>query len=272
MNYQRLVEEKVGSAPQDGKYVWFDADTLIYLCALRADKLDLPIEVTEKAVTDMYDRFVEALTRECKGMGELVVVSCLSPSRTFRHEVLDTYKANRIGKWKPPLLAHYVDTFKELYPHLLWEMHEADDICSILNYQIPGHIVASGDKDLRQCPGTLYNPRTESVETINKHTSIYNRLYQWLVGDSADGYKGCYMIGDKKAHKILCEYPDLDMSNLIGVISEIESVYATQNAKLEAKEAEPHDMHKQFMMSQMLTERWDADAPLPDPISYLSSL
>ena len=46
-----------------------------------------------------------------------------------------------------------------------------------------------------------------NLDEISKEEADYNHLYQTLIGDTADNYKGCPGIGSVGAHKILDESP-----------------------------------------------------------------
>lgn len=260
----------MGSVPPGSKYVWYDADTLIYLAAIRACKLDVPIEAVDVLISNMYARF-ESDLRDAFG-DDITVIHCLSPSRTFRHEICDTYKANRIGKWKPPLLSYCIEVYETLFPCIRWDNHEADDICSILHHQIPGHILCSGDKDLQQCPGTLFNPRTKVTSNITPESALFHRMYQWMVGDSADGYGGAYLIGDAKATKLLQKWFDNEPPDVVQCVENILEVYETQNIKAEDKGKDSRDPTQQFYMSQMLIERFTDVESLPNPVSFLQAV
>lgn len=265
MNCQQLVEEKVGSVlPARTKYLWFDADTLIYLCALRDAYLDLPLECAPFLVSKAMDRL--KATAERKLGHPVVFVNCLSTSHTFRHDINPDYKSNRVGKWRPPLLATYIEAFKELYPYILVDGYEADDLVGILHHNIPGHVLCSGDKDLKQFPGLHFNPRTEEVYTITEQESIDFRLYQWLVGDSADGYPGAYLIGDKKAKRIIEE---LEGEPFKVMVDEINGIFDAQNQKAEAKGRPPQDAEQNFQMSQIRC--YFGQEEIPDKVLFLAS-
>lgn len=268
MNYLKLVEDKVGSVPPGAKYLWFDADTLIYLCSLVDARLDLPLECAEIVLQNAMDEFKRNAE---KNLGhEVVILSCLSASYTFRHQVMEDYKGNRKDKWRPPLLNHYRQTFRDMFPTVEWGLHEADDIVATLHYNIPGHVCCSSDKDLKQVPGTLYNPQKETVEDIDHNTFMHWRLYQWLVGDTADGYKGCYLIGDVKAERLLTKWLK-ENTQLEDIIDEVMELYDTQNKKAIAKGKDPQDPIQMFAVSQIRTNFIEDQVFIPDPFTFLST-
>ena len=255
----------MGSAPQGSKYLWFDADTLIYLAAITECKFDLPFECADLVLKNAMTRFQEVAEQQ---IGHpVVVLPCLSSSPTFRHQLEPSYKANRIGKWRPPLLPLYTDVFKELYPCLVVDNYEADDIVGILHSQIPGHILCSGDKDLQQFAGLLYNPRTLEFKNITLTDALRFRLFQWIKGDTADGYGGCAGIGDVKAGRLVDSHIDSILKGFLEpVVSDILELYAIQNSKEVAKEREPRDPIINFQMSQIL---YKPNTNISDPVLFL---
>lgn len=267
MNCQRLVEETVGSGlPEhtNTKYCFFDADTMIYLAALRDAKWDLPLECAEYVLRLSMQRLQEKIESD---LGHpVIMVNCLSTGHTFRHDIEPTYKSNRKGKWKPPLLGTYIDAFKEMFPYILVQGYEADDIVGILHTQLPGHILCSGDKDLKQFPGHHWNPRTEEQYTISNEEGMFNRLYQWIVGDTADGYSGAYNIGDKRAKKFLF---DLQNETLSVIVDKIKELYETQNQKAQEKGKPTGDWNANFQMSQIRTDFGQEE--ISDPVLFLQA-
>lgn len=72
---------------------------------------------------------------------------------------------------------------------------------------VPGkRIIVSEDKDLQTIPGWIWNPAKDAKPRyISEEQADYFHLYQTLVGDTTDGYKGCPGIGKTKAPGILQE-------------------------------------------------------------------
>ena len=84
-------------------------------------------------------------------------------------------------------------------------MLEADDTLGILatNGEYSRNIIVSVDKDMLTIPCEYYNMDKEVTETVDTKLADYMHLYQTLVGDSTDNYKGCPGVGPKKAADIL---------------------------------------------------------------------
>lgn len=263
----KQAEELVASGQPDDRYVWFDADTMIYLAALKMEQYDLPIECAEDLMLDMYNRFVLRISEEC-WLDEPIIISCFSDSFTFRNQLTDTYKSNRKGKWKPNYLRTLRNAFDKNNIAVFEPNYEADDVVSILHTRYPGHILASGDKDLNQLPGRHYCPRTYKPFSVSVSEAERFRVYQWLVGDTADGYGGCYLIGDKKATVLLDEQgPIIDED----FIKEMLNLYEVQNKKAvkAGKKARcPLLMHS---LSQMLIRRIEEYEDISDPLLLCSA-
>jgi len=62
-------------------------------------------------------------------------------------------------------------------------------------------IVVSQDKDMKTLPTTVWDGK--DLLHISEAEADYWHMHQTLVGDNADGYKGCPKIGPVKAEKIL---------------------------------------------------------------------
>jgi len=133
------------------------------------------------------------------------VVMCFSDYPTFRHEMNDEYKANRIGKRKPLGLRDIRQWLGEQYETRVCAGLEADDVMGLFAtgglYKNP--IIVSIDKDMRTIPCSLL--AGDEVETI--HPAQANRAWmmQALTGDTSDNYPGLKGVGPVKAAQILGE-------------------------------------------------------------------
>lgn len=126
-----------------------------------------------------------------------------SSPNNFRYEVDPTYKSNRKDTRKPMCYAAVRALADEHYNTLVMPGLEADDIMGILATK-PGtaqRIIVSQDKDLKTIPTTVWTGK--DLLHVTTYEADYNHLYQTLIGDTTDGYKGCPGIGPVKAEKIL---------------------------------------------------------------------
>ena len=145
--------------------------------------------------------------QEQLGVSEVVI--CFSPKggKYFRHNILESYKATRKASQKPMGYHALVDYLKINFESVQVPMLEADDTLGILatNGEYSRNIIVSVDKDMLTIPCEYYNIDKEVTETITEDYADYMHLYQTLVGDSTDNYKGCPGVGPKKATDALKE-------------------------------------------------------------------
>ena len=123
------------------------------------------------------------------------------PSNNWRTDILPSYKNNRAGKRKPVLWSELRHYLIDKYKAIIWPRLEADDVIGILATR--HSIIASEDKDFQTIPCLLYQPSTSVFRKITKREADRSHLIQTLMGDSADGYKGCPGIGIVGAQRIL---------------------------------------------------------------------
>lgn len=200
-----------------------DADTILYaiaatseICAKKQDDGGEDLWFQTRPLSEAYGLVVahlDAIVEEVEAAGAIV---CLSDTTNFRYDILPTYKANRIGVRRPPILADLQATIREIkpYPVLVVKGLEADDVvgisCGQLQdaHEVP--IMVSSDKDLRGIPGYLYQGG-EMKHTTRAAADRWH-LYQTLIGDSVDNYTGCPKMGPVRAEKLLssCEHETPD--------------------------------------------------------------
>jgi len=130
----------------------------------------------------------------------------LSSKDNYRLDVYSEYKANRVGKRKPMILAELKRHMEAVWDAVSVPTLEADDVIGMAASAAPEHsIIVSIDKDFKSVPCRLYNPDKPElgVLTISEQEADYWFMYQTLVGDSTDNYSGCKGVGPKKAADIL---------------------------------------------------------------------
>ena len=77
-------------------------------------------------------------------------------------------------------------------------------------------VIVSSDKDMRTLPGLLYNPDKIELlkpEVITDRDAIKFLAMQAMMGDTADGYKGCPSVGVKKAEALVEPHMDAAMTS-----------------------------------------------------------
>jgi 5'-3' exonuclease len=130
-------------------------------------------------------------------------VLAFSSPNNFRYGVDPTYKSNRQGTRKPLCYSLVRDMCDEHYTTSVMDGLEADDVMGILATK-PGtstRIIVSQDKDMKTIPTTVWTGK--DLLHLSEEEADYNFLYQTLIGDITDGYKGCPGVGPVKATKLL---------------------------------------------------------------------
>ena len=152
---------------------------------------------------EAYDTVVASLNHIMDQFANKDMVLTFSEGRCFRYDIDPTYKSNRAPARKPLCFHDVRRKLIETYRSVRLPGLEADDVMGILATK-PGpdtKIIIARDKDMKTIPGKLWDGSTFHV--ITEAGADYYHMYQTLVGDAADGYKGCPGIGPKKAEKNL---------------------------------------------------------------------
>jgi DNA polymerase I len=194
--------------------------------------------------------------------------------KTFRHEITDTYKANR-----PPVPDELVTQFEPIKKFFeLIDMeeismagYEADDVLATLaekykkDYDV---IIVSGDKDFAQLVDesvVLYDTSKEKITdyegVIDKYDLKPEQFIDYLAicGDSADNIPGVKGLGPKGAAKLLNEYGTLE-----GIYENIENISAkgTKAKLIESRE-------NAFLSQKLATIIRDVPLELENDRSFL---
>jgi DNA polymerase-1 len=174
-----------------------DADIVAYRAALQCETEG--VDEAERA-TDWMLRHWAALAEADES------ICCLSSPKSFRYGLWPDYKKSRIDKPRPVHLSACKEFIRSNYrvaPH--HEKLEADDILGILatNGRVENPVIVTIDKDLRQIPGIHHNPDKETTTVISPEQAEEVFLYQWISGDSTDGYPGIPGVGPKKGQRLV---------------------------------------------------------------------
>jgi DNA polymerase-1 len=188
-----------------------DGDTIVYKFACGLEKTFDWGEgvISSHADGDAGKRFVDHFLAEVADAfgGASIRIALSDPEVNWRLGILETYKQNRSDFVRPIIWAELREYLRYAYDVYQRPTLEGDDICGILATHpriIPGPKVIVGiDKDLRTIPGRHYNPNTKEHFVVTEAQADWSHLYQALVGDVIDNYKGCPFIGPVKAKKIL---------------------------------------------------------------------
>lgn len=195
-------------------YLLFDADMFVFrACAAEETEINwygdlwtLHSEVSEcKAkIDEMISAITDIVLNHLKYEGNYEIVMCFSDKQNFRKKLLSTYKLNRADRRKPLAYSAMVDWVKKHYTAKSYKGLEADDVIGIMATASKGNaVVISGDKDMKSIPAIFYDFIHNEFYDITEEQANYWHLYQTLVGDVADNYKGCPKIGNVGATKLL---------------------------------------------------------------------
>lgn len=176
-----------------------DADIVAYRVAAKAD-----YEGDDEQ--DAVDRTINMVRQWTQGAQADSIICCLSPTMSFRHGLWVHYKAHRKDKPRPTWLESCRKAIRDTFPvaphH---ETLEADDVIGILmtNGRVPNPVCVTIDKDLKQVPGEHWDPIKEVAATVSDEQAEETFLYQWVAGDSSDGYPGIPKFGPVKAQPLV---------------------------------------------------------------------
>ncbi len=178
-------------------------------------------------VARMLTRFIKDWLRE----GDCVVFTMDKKTTTYRHRLLETYKANRPKT--PDRMVEQLPYIKRLVEAMgirIMEVegHEADDLIATLTKKgkdvFDEIYIITGDKDMLQLVGdkikvlrvghrglTELEPLDEDG-VLKKFGVPPNRIVDFLalIGDKTDNVPGVKGIGEKTAVELIKKYGDLD--------------------------------------------------------------
>ncbi len=209
-----------------------DADSIIHIVAPKykvgQDHIELLKETTteevlQQLIADMYkamnvetvtahvDQFIHSILSASKATHYLGFVGNRNGSETFRHKMETTkpYKGNRkssthcVKHWKPIIVEHMVSKWGFMEVSNI----EADDACTICANHIPGSVICSPDKDLRQIAGDFYDYKSLEHTSVTAHEALTNLYKQCLTGDTTDNIPGCTKVGAKSP---FLQFPDCE--------------------------------------------------------------
>ncbi len=185
---------------------------------------------------------------------DAIAVALDRPEPTFRHERVETYKANRESA--PDILRQQMGLVRQVVEALgipIVEIpgYEADDVIATLATQGRDQgdtvIVVTGDRDSYQlvedpCIKVLYNKRGVSdyvlydeagiVDRTGVHPTLYPQ-YAALRGDPSDNLPGVPGVGEKTAAKLVNAYGGID-----GIFQNLDAQTPKLRENLAAAEAQ----------------------------------
>lgn len=150
----------------------------------------------------------------------------------FRYAVDPTYKNNRSESVKPICYRTMLERMKNEYTWKDFHNLEADDVMGMLATQPTKSqkIIVSQDKDMKTIPATVWTGK--DLLHISEQEADYWHMFQTLVGDTSDGYKGCPGVGKVKAEKLLNEAMEKTAVMWPAVVALYEKVGLTEQDAL----------------------------------------
>jgi 5'-3' exonuclease len=174
---------------------------------------------------EAWHNFNGMVRRICErfDVGSKDVTLCFSTTPNFRLTVDPTYKMHRKTARKPMCYAAIRQRVEGEYKVVTAPGLEADDVMGILATQPSQRqkIIVSQDKDMKTVPAHVWDGK--DLHVITEAEADYRHMYQTLIGDTSDGYKGCPGVGPVKAEKILAkakDYAESDIAKQLGVSPE----------------------------------------------------
>ncbi|MEG1617065.1 MAG: DNA polymerase I [Bacteroidales bacterium] len=231
---------------EEKKLFLLDAYALIYrayYAFIRAPR----VNSKGKNTSAIYG-FVNTLEEVLKKENPTHIAVCFDPpGPTFRHEMFESYKAQREAT--PEVIRESVPVIKEIIkayniPIIEVMGFEADDVIGTLakKAEAAGYttFMMTPDKDYGQLVDQntfMYRPKTMSagfdimgVEEIKEKFKI-ERVEQvidilGLMGDAADNIPGCPGVGEKTAQKLIAEFGSIE--NLLNHKDELKGALKTK--------------------------------------------
>lgn len=200
------------------KNILIDGDILVYQSSSAVQK-DIDwgngLFTCHAFLEDAQDTFIVSLKSIIKDMTEKgyadensKYIFVFSSDTNFRKEINPSYKSNRRKTRKPTCYYALRDSINELkdipkIETVIFDNLEGDDTLGILaTSSYTDSVIVSMDKDFKTLPCYFYNYDKKTLE-LHLEDFRYWTMFQTLVGDVTDGYKGCPNVGKVSAAKIL---------------------------------------------------------------------
>lgn len=201
-----MVEKKRGF-----NQLLIDADGFIFMVACVCSKPN-PFDPEGEPIVDLnmgqsilrskFNQLFERLRAD----SYIMFLSCRREEGHRRLMVDESYKANRNNKKSPAALKPLREWLEKTYECKSAPNLEADDLIGIYateKQKTYNRIVVSFDKDVIGLPCKSWHPKQEKRRMTTKQMSFKFFIYQCIVGDAADGYKGIPRVGKVGANKFL---------------------------------------------------------------------
>ena len=147
--------------------------------------------------------------------GATEYIAVVGSPTNFRKDVADYYKSNRPKK--KDIYYKLLELVQDKFSIIMLDNLEADDTARIIyedktNDSVDA-VIVSVDKDFYSVPCNFYRDlpnNTDGIVTIGKKDAELNLIYQMIVGDTSDNYKGIKGYGEKSAKDFMGDAPTMD--------------------------------------------------------------
>jgi DNA polymerase-1 len=190
----------------DADFTLFQACSAVEHESVFTNEAGHPVHVVHSDFHEAMANFRRMVANYEKTLSADEAVLVFSGPNNFRKDVWDGYKAHRKSTRKPLCYWAIIEALREGddYRVISEDCLEGDDYIGILATRPSSvdRIIVSDDKDMQTLPNVSIWRMGGMVHTTPESADEF-WLYQTLMGDSTDGYKGCPGIGPKAAEKVL---------------------------------------------------------------------
>lgn len=174
----------------------WDVDSVIYAAGFASEKVEKKegglIEVRPEPLANCLQIVKTILGNATKTLEHDTVCYYLSGKTNFRNDIVDDYKANRVGTRKPYWYQEMRDYVEKYYQATITtEGLEADDLISIMQAKDPANTTSiTIDKDFNTFEGWKYNWQKKELFWVSKEEALKFFYKQVLMGDKVDNIQG----------------------------------------------------------------------------------
>lgn len=206
----------------DADFTLFQACSAVERESIFTNAAGSPVHILNSSFDEALATFKRSVQGYMADLWATEAVLVFSGPNNFRKEVWTDYKANRKATRKPLCYWAVIDHLRAEgeFRVVSEDCLEGDDYIGILATRPSSadRIIVSDDKDMQTLPNVkLFRMGKLMTTTVESADEFW--LYQTLMGDSTDGYKGCPGIGPVAAKKVL-ERPGDPWANIVAAYEE----------------------------------------------------
>ena len=206
----------------DADFTLFQACSAVEREAAFTNEAGAVVHVLNSAFDEALATFERSVSSYLDKLAGDEAVLVFSGPNNFRKDLWDGYKANRKATRKPLCYWAIIEHLRsgDKYRVVAEDCLEGDDYIGILATRPSAvdRIIVSDDKDMQTLPNVQLYRMGDLIETTPDSAEEF-WLYQTLMGDSTDGYKGCPGIGPVAAKKVLAK-PGDPWANVVAAYQE----------------------------------------------------